>query len=171
MAGNIYRALVGGVYKWITAKQASAGAGDAGVIPALDATGRLDTSFMPSGIGAATRTATATAAISAGMWVNIYTVGGAQKARPADNTSATTEANAFATAAVSSGASGTFTLVGINGNCSGLTADAYYYLGTVGGQVLAASVPTAAGSIIQGVGKALSTTEIEFEFDFPGVIA
>ena len=60
MAGQAFLARVAGKTKQIFGIQSSAGAADAGKIPALDATGRLDASMMPVGIGAQTITAAAT---------------------------------------------------------------------------------------------------------------
>lgn len=170
MAGNRYLTLVAGVRTWIAALVVSAGSGSAGSLVALDASGKLDSTVMPSGIGASTRSCVASAAITAGMWVNLYSNAGVLNARPADNTAAGQEANAFATASVSSAATGTFTLSGVNGNCTGLTIGSIYYLGTVGASVVGASLPSTSGNVIQPIGKALSATEMEFVPDYPVTI-
>lgn len=46
----------------------SAGAGDAGKLPGLDSNGKLDISFMPTGVGGDTQTLTAGEALSAETW-------------------------------------------------------------------------------------------------------
>ena len=53
-------------------KAASAGASDAGKLVALDAAGRINTTMMPTGIGADTAIIVASEALSAGDLVNIY---------------------------------------------------------------------------------------------------
>ena len=62
----------------------SAGAGNAGDIPALDATGKLDMSVMPNGIGADTAIIEASESLTAGDFVNIYNNTGTAIVRKAD---------------------------------------------------------------------------------------
>jgi hypothetical protein len=83
MAGNKYIAMIAGLLTEVAASQTSAGAGDAGKIPALDAAGKLDTTFMPTGVGADTASITTSEALAAGDLVNIHNSTGA-KARKAD---------------------------------------------------------------------------------------
>src|SRR5690349_5949914 len=64
--------------------QSSAGAGDGGKIPALDSTGRLDSSMMPVGIAPETIAFTASEDIAAGAYVNLHSSSGL-KGRNADN--------------------------------------------------------------------------------------
>lgn len=66
MAGNKYIKQSSGSLVEEAAIQSSAGAGDAGKIPALDAAGRLDNSMMPAGIGADTAAITASENLAAG---------------------------------------------------------------------------------------------------------
>lgn len=47
----------------VNSKTSSAGAGDSGKLPALDAAGLLDSSFMPVGVGADTAPITASEAL------------------------------------------------------------------------------------------------------------
>jgi hypothetical protein len=51
MAGNKYLSNSAGAVTEVAAIQTSAGAGDVGKIPALDAAGKLDTSMIPGGAG------------------------------------------------------------------------------------------------------------------------
>lgn len=191
MAGNAYLAIVNGIKTLVRANQTSAGAGDAGKLVALNASGFVDptmttiagtvaagtnvtvtgsgTTASPYTIsstssgGATTVTCVTSAAISAGMLINLYSNGGVLTARPADNTAAGSEANGFALAGVSSGASGTFNLGGIITGLSGLTIGATYYLGTVG--AVTPTAPTTAGNNLQVAGKAISATQLEFNPD------
>ena len=91
MAGEKFLQLVNGVPTGKAAIQASAGAGDAGKIPALDSQGRMDQSMMPVGIAPETDTATASEALSAGDFVNLYNSSGL-KAHKADASTAGKEA-------------------------------------------------------------------------------
>jgi len=60
--------------------------------------------------------------------------------------------------------------VGKVGGFTGLTTGSDYFLGTSGGIILAASLPTAAGSVIQNIGVAVSTTEILLNIKLPVVV-
>jgi hypothetical protein len=155
--------IVSGVKAVYNALLSSAGAGSANQIPALDATGRLDISFMPSGIGGSVSpTLTASAVITAGMLTNIYNNAGVASVRPADNTAVGSEANSWANAGIASGGTGTVTLAGIvaGSALAGLTAGVKYFLGTVG--AVTTTAPATAGNVIQPVGVALSATTLEF---------
>ena len=156
MAGNKYVAISGLDLTEVVSVQASAGAGDAGKIPALDASGLLDATMLPSS-GAVTLTASE--ALSAGDMINLHNSSGI-KMRKADNTSASKRAHGFVNSAVSNGATGTAMLrSGVNTGVSGLTVGAEYVLGATGGVTVTA--PTTAGHILQGVGVARSATELE----------
>lgn len=139
----------------------SAGAGDAGRIPGLDGTGRLDPTFMPVGIGADTQAITTSEALAAGDIVNIHASTGA-KARKGDATAAGKKGVGFVLASVSSGASATVYFEGTITGLTGLTAGAEYFLGTTPG-VPTATPPTGSGNVIQSIGFATSTTTINFE--------
>lgn len=145
--------------------QTSAGSGDGGKIPALaDATGKLDVSFMPDGIGANTRVAVAFEALAAGDFVNVFLSGGVLKARKADASSSAKFATGFVLAAVSSAANATIYPTGeTNSQVSGLTIGEKYVLSstTPGAVVIATSRPTAAGTITQILGVAASATAID----------
>ena len=106
MAGNKYLTNNAGTITEVASLQSSAGAGDAGKIPALDAAGRLDNSMMPSGIGADTASVTSSENLAAGDLVNIWNSTGA-KVRKADATTAGKEAHGFVLSAVTSPAAAT----------------------------------------------------------------
>ena len=164
-----YLALLNGTTTMVVPAVTSSGAATGGQIVALGSNGQLDPSVMPSGIGATTVTAVTSAAISAGQLVNFYSASGVLTARPADSTAAGSQAQAYATAAVASGATGSFNVSGLVTGLSGLTIGATYFLGTVGGVVAVA--PSTAGNVVQTVGNAISATSLEFAPQTPVTVA
>ncbi len=156
--------IISGVKKLAAAITTTAGAADAGKIPALDGTGKLDNSFMPTGIGAETKSVIASESLSAGDFVNIYNNAGTATARKADATTAGKEATGFVLSAVASGSTATVYMAGINTILTGLTAGGRYVLSTTAGSVVVrASAPASTGNVFQEIGVALSATEIAFE--------
>lgn len=152
---------VAGVIKNLPFLQVSAGASSAGQPVALNSSGLIDTTMLPpSSSGQVQRSDTAAQAISAGQLINF----GPSGVRPADSTSGY-PADGYSPNAVASGGTGTFNLIGVISGLSGLTKGTDYFLGANGAPILAASLPTAAGTIVQRIGKALSATEINFEND------
>lgn len=157
--------LVSGVLTEVEAKTASAGAGDAGKIVALDAGGKIDSTMMPSGVGSDSKSMTASEAISAGDIVNVHDSTGA-KVRKADATATGKNGVGFAPSAISNGASGTINFEGTISGLSGLTIGATYYLATTAGGITE-TPPSGSGNVVQKVGTAISATELSFE---PGTI-
>ena len=92
----------------------SAGAGSSGNIPALDGTGRLDSTFMPVGIGADTAAIVASETLTAGQWVNIWNNTGVKNVRKADSTDATKPCHGFVIAGYASSATATVYFAGLN---------------------------------------------------------
>jgi hypothetical protein len=161
MAGNKYMGLVSGVRTLIAALQTSAGAGDAGKIIALDSTGKIDNSMMPTGIGAETKLIACTEDLAAGDLVNIYNASGA-KCRKADATTAGKEAHGFVLASATNGQNATVYTTGINTQVTGLTPGPQALSTSAGLCVAIASAPSSTGNVNQFVGVALSATELEF---------
>lgn len=163
MATQGFLARVAGKTKQIFAIATSAGAADAGKIPALDSAGRIDTSMMPVGIGANTTQATASEAIGAGKFINYWDNAGVFSMRLADNSNGR-QADGYVTAAVASGAVGTgYPLDGTNAQLTGLTVGTRYWLGTAGGVTPTPLDEADAGNankISQYLGVAKSTTEL-----------
>ena len=154
-----FLALVSGKIKEIFASAT----GTANAIPAGDATGRLDISWMPVGIGAETFTAVASEALSAGDFVNIYNASGTLTVRKADATTNGKPAHGFVLAAVSSSGTATiYSLSQTNTQVTGLTPGADYYLDTTPGQITT-TPPSTTGNIVQYIGVASSATSIIFE--------
>jgi hypothetical protein len=144
----------------VNSKTSSAGAGDSGKLPALDGSGRLDTTFMPVGIGADTVSLVASEALAAGVFINIWNSAGAFKVRNAD-ASGGKAAMGFVLAAVASGAVGTIYLSGQNTAVTGATPGTQFLSDTVLGGFSAAA-PTASGYLVQTIGVAVSDSAIEF---------
>lgn len=153
----------------VEAKVTSAGAGDAGKIPALDGSGRLDTSMMPVGIGADTAVIVASEALAAGDFVNIWNSTGA-KARKADASASGKEAHGFVLAAVSNAANATVYFEGTNTQVTGLTPGVVFLSASTAGQATG-SAPSGTGQVVQRLGVAISTTAINFDGGPPIVLA
>lgn len=162
MAGDKYIKNNAGQLQEVAALQASAGAGDAGKIPALDASGRIDNSMMPVGIGADTKDIVTSEALSAGDFVNIYDNAGTPTARKADASSPAKRAHGFVLAAVGSGANATVYFEGQNTQVSGLTAGEVYLDDASPGDATD-TAPSTAGHIVQRLGVALDATTIDFD--------
>jgi len=147
----------------------SAGAGDATKIVALDANGLISRTMIPT---TPARTFTASEAIAAGAFVNIWDSTGT-KVRNADASGGVAKgADGVAVSAISNAASGIIDLDDlIIGGLVGLTVGAYYFLDAVTPGAITATPPTTAGHIVQKVGKAISTTELAVEIDDPIILA
>lgn len=151
------------------AKNASAGAGDAGKLAALDASGRLDNTMMPVGIGADTALILTSEALAAGNLVNVYNNAGTANARKADSTTVGKEAHGFVLAAFGSATTATIYFEGTNTGVTGLTPGPQFLQITAG--LPGSAAPTAAGNVVQRVGLAVSATALNFEPSDPIVLA
>lgn len=169
MAGNKYIKNNAGTLTEEAAIQSSAGAGDAGKIPALDAAGKLDNSMLPTGIGADTASIVASENLAAGDLVNVYNDAGTAKCRKADATTSGKEANGFVLSAVTAPAAATVYFEGSNTAVTGLTPGRQFLATTAG--LAVATAPSAAGNAVQRVGVATSATSLNFEASDPFVLA
>lgn len=148
----------------------SAGAGDAGKIPALDNTGRLDDSVMPVGIGADTASIVASENLSAGDFVNIYNDAGTAKVRKADASTSGKYAHGFVLDAVTSGDPAVVYCEGPNTAVTDATpGEVFLSAATAGG--FTSTAPTGTGKVVQKIGVAVSATSINFEWLHPIVLA
>lgn len=171
----------------LNAKNTSAGAGDAGKIPKLnasgilddtiinatvtsannkivklDATGKLDSSVMPVGIGDDAVNITASEALAAGDLVNVYSNAGTANVRKADASTTGKEAWGFVLAAVASSASAKVYFEGTNTQRSGMTVGTQFLSATTAGATTS-TAPSTAGQIVQIVGMAVSATSMNFD--------
>jgi hypothetical protein len=161
MAANKYVALITGKLQEVFATIISAGVANANQIPALDATGHLDSSVMPVGIAPEVIIVTTSEALAAGAFVNIFNNAGALNARNADNTTNAKPAHGFVlTAFLISTSATVYTLAQRNTQLSSLTIGSDYFLGTVGG--VTTTPPSTTGNIVQFLGRADSTTSLIF---------
>lgn len=165
MAGNTYLDVVNAVATQFRASQTSAGVADAGKIVGLDATGRLDQSMMPPGIGADTAVITASEALAAGDLVSTWNSAGAWRVRKADASSGGKYAEGFVTAAVLSGAAATVYFDGPNTAVTGLTPGRQYLSTTPGG--VTATPPTGTANVQQPVGISTSAGVLNFQAGEP----
>lgn len=169
MAAKKFLRLVGGVITEIFGIQTSAGASNAGDLVALDDTGRIDGSMMPVGIGADTAQISASEALAAGDFVNVWDSAGAFKVRKADATVAGKEAHGFVLAAVASGSDATVYFEGTNTQVTGQTPGDVFLQTTAG--VGGSAAPSASGNVVQQIGIAVSATAVNFERGTPVVLA
>lgn len=144
----------------VNATAASAGASSSGKLVSLDGSGRIDSTMMPVGVAADTCSVTASEALSAGDFVNIWNSTGA-KVRRADATAAGKEAHGFVLSAVAAGATATVYFAGTNTSVSGQTPGVAFLAATAGQATAAA--PSASGNVVQRIGLAVSATAINFE--------
>lgn len=152
-----------GKIKEKTATVTSSGVADAGKIIALDSSGALDVSLLPAGVSAEVVVAASSENLTSGDFVNLYNNGGTINVRKADATTNAKPADGFVLANVTSPANATVYLISAkNTAVSGLTVGAEYFLSTTPGQITA-TAPSAAGNIVQRLGKAKSASEFVFE--------
>lgn len=167
MPGQKFLTNSSGAITEVQSPQTSAGAGDAGKLPALDSSGRLDTSFMPTGIGADTATIQASENLAAGDLVNIHNSSGA-RARKADATTSGKEAHGFVLAAVTSGQNATVYFEGNNAQVSSLTPGPQFLSTTPG--LATATAPSSSGNVVQRVGFATAAANLNFQSQPPIVL-
>lgn len=169
MAGNKYlKKGTSGFAEEQASIDTSAGAGDAGKIIAANGSGKLDETFLPAGVGADSKTATAGEALSAGDLVYVTGTGTIMKA---DANTVTKKAIGFVQSAISNAASGTVYFDGTITGLSGLTPGADYFLSAATAGGITATPPSGAGDIVQFVGVALSATELTFNPAPPIIVA
>jgi hypothetical protein len=149
----------------VNAVTSSAGAGSANQIPALDGSGRLDTTFMPVGVGADTKSVVSSENLAASDLVNLWNDGGTLKARKADATAEGKECHGFVLAGVTAPAAATVYFDGAITGLSGMTIGARQYLSAASPGARTETAPTTAGNVQQYVGVAVSATEMSFEPD------
>lgn len=156
----------------LTEKEAtvvSAGAADAGEIPALDNTGRLDQSVMPVGIGPDVSQIIASESLAAGDFVNVYNNAGTANVRKADATTAGKQCHGYVLAAVDNGDPATVYFEGSNTQVTGATPGPVFLSTSAGG--FTSTAPSASGNVVQRLGVAISATEINFERTLHYVLA
>ena len=138
------------------------GGGNANKVAALDSSGRLDPTMMPTGVGAETVVIEAAGNLAAGDLVNVYEAAGVARVRKADASAAATFANGFVIDAVTSGDNATVYLGGVQGGLTGLTVGKAFLATTPGTST--PIPPSSAGNIVQCIGYAISDSTIMIDF-------
>lgn len=170
MSSNIFLTLQSGIKKWVQAISASTGASDASKIVMTDASGKLDSTLMPTGVGADTRSVVSSENLAAGDFVNEYDNAGTPTVRKADPANGR-PATGYVLSAVTSPANATVYPLGgtTNTGKSGLTIGSLYVLdpATAGAVITAASATLANGNLRQVVGRAVSATALQTVHEDP----
>ena len=148
---------------------ATGGAGKANQIPALDLSGRLDPTMMPTGVGAETSSIVAFGDVAAGDFVNVFNDSGNARVRKADASSATAPAHGFVLEAALSGETATVYWGGLNNAVTGVTVGPHYLHTTPGASNHVA--PSGSGQIVQKIGVAVANNVIYFEPQTPILLA
>jgi hypothetical protein len=161
MAGEKFLKEVGGQVTEIIATQ-TGGAGNEDLIPSLNASGQIDITMLPTGIGADTASIIASENLSGGDFVNIWNDGGVVKIRKAIAEDGKL-ADGFVLDPVTSPAEGTVYFEGKNTSLSGLTLAAVYYLSDSTAGEITATAPSASTKHVQRIGKAYATTTVTTE--------
>lgn len=147
----------------------SAGAGDAGKIPALDAGGKIDSSLLPTGVGDEIESIEAGEALTGGDWVNIYDDAGTRKVQKADATGgAVKKCHGFVLAGVSLAQTASVYVQGTNTGADGVAAadvgSPAYLSKTAGGDTddVSAYVST---DFVQYLGEYVGVNAVAFDPD------
>lgn len=164
MATNKYLSLTAtGKKEYQTAITTSAGAGDAGKIPATNSSGVIDSSLLPASFGDDTVSIPTSENLSAGDFVEVYDNGGTPTGRKADASNGRV-ATGFVLASSTSPANALVYLGGINTGVSGLTGGTDYFLGAAGGVTPTPNVTTS-GYILQYLGRAVASGNLPFNLN------
>lgn len=167
MSALKFLTIATGIKKLVSALTSSAGIGDANKIIATNSAGKLDPSFLPTGVELVVETIVTSEVIAAGDFVNIWDDTGTRKVRKADAATAR-PAHGFVLSGASSGANASVYLTGLNTQVSGYTAGAKIFLSDITPGTGSATPPIeSTGYINQILGVAASTTSLRFEFDDP----
>jgi len=124
----------------------------------LTGNGASDPTFQAPTALANTMSVTVTETIAAGAMINLWASTGL-KVRNADNTDATKQADGFALTGASSGAITVVIGSAPNTQQTSLTVGTRYFLGTAG--AVTATAPSSSGDLVQSLGIAVTTTELQ----------
>lgn len=156
------RDSVSGKLQEVEATDVSAGAGDAGEVVALNSSGEIDATMLPSGTGAVRINVNASEALAANDLVYINAAG---EAALAFGDVAGNAACGFVTAATLINDPVDVFFEGIVAGQVGLTPGARQYLSDATPGGLTDTPITGTGKLHQFVGKALTATSVLFEAD------
>jgi len=153
----------------VNSKTTSAGAGDTGKLPALGGDGKLSSTFFPAGMGADSQDMTTSEIIASGDYINIWDSTGA-KVRKADASVAGKEAHGFCLVGGTQGATVTVNFEGTNTAVTGQTPGNVFLSAASPGLGVTAA-PTGSGNVVQRIGFAISATAVNFQSQPPIVLA
>lgn len=145
----------------LNGKNASAGAADAAKVVLLDATGKIDSTMINATATTNSKVMTTSEVLTAGNWINIHESTGA-KVRKADASVAGKEAMGYVLSGAASGATVTVYFEGDNTGVTGMTGGPVYLSATTAGAGQATS-PTGVGVVSQVIGFANSATSVNFQ--------
>lgn len=141
--------------------------GNPNEIIATDATGRIDETLLPIGVGADTYSGLATETLLAGAFVYITATGDVANA---DASSQGKEAIGYVLSAFTSGQQAIVYFEDLNDSLTGLVPGSKYWLSaTVPGQITSVP-PTGAGIVSQYIGTALNATTLRVLIEPNGCI-
>lgn len=146
----------------------SAGAGSATEIIALDGAGKIDISFLPTGVGQDAIVAVAGENLAAG---DIVYFNGSGQVFKADATAIGKQARGYVNAAVISAANATVFFDDTNTGKTGLTPGATYYLSATAGAIITDPTSLTTGQIVQEIGFATSATSLRVNIQEPVIRA
>lgn len=141
------------------------------VVVKTKADGTIDESILPTGIGADVKNLPASEALVAGDLVNVWDDAGTAKLRKADASVEGKEAHGFIKAGVATGATASMYMEGRIVGLSGLTPGARMFLSASAAGAATPTPPSAATNVVQCIGVAVSSSEIDFEKAEPITVA
>lgn len=162
MPGEKFLKESAGVIQEIVAVQVGGG-GSADRIPSLDASGLLDITMMPAGIGADSASIITSENIAAGDFVNVYDNAGTPTLRKAIADGTNKTADGFVLTGSTSPAVNTVYFEGRNTQKTGLTGGTRYWLSASTSGATTATAPSGSGNEVQLLGKAYSATAMTTE--------
>ena len=142
----------------------SAGAGDDGKIVALGTDGKLDVSVLPTGVGPDVTTMVASEALTAGNIINVWDDSGTRKARKADASTANIGRRGVGYVLANVSSAATATVY-FDGTITGLSGLTIGVPYYLSGTAgaITATAPTTSGHTVQEIGWSISATELSFE--------
>jgi hypothetical protein len=142
---------------------ASTGAADGGKMVQTDASGRVDPTLMPVGIGADVVKIMSAETLSSGDFVNVFNDNGVASVRAADASAVGKEVDGFVLDSFSAGAMADVYFEGRNTALTGLTIGARYYLSDSDPGTVTTTPPTGSGRVVQYIGRATDANSVGFE--------
>lgn len=161
MANYLEKDVATGGMKEVTGLTVSAGAGDVGKIPQLNANGQLDETMIPN---VDSTQLVAAEALTAGSLIYID---GAGEVALASAATGGNKARGYVLTAAAAAANVIVYFEGQITGLSGLTPGGTYFLSDTAAGGITATAPTDTGELLQSIGQAINATTIAFEPALP----